>query len=462
MKYAGLLLIILFLNLFNGLAQFSSEAYKHSGLAVSVMDVSNGALIVSENSDMALVPASTLKLVTTATALEILGSDYTFTTKLAYKGLISGSTLHGNIIINGGGDPTLGSRYFNDDIYGFITSWVEAIKQKGMTTIQGDIVVDASFFYSEPLPTRWVWEDVGNYYGAGVYALSCFDNYYTLHFNAAKIGQLARISSFEPNIQDLEFDVEAYGSNNSSDSAYIFGGPNALHKIVRGSIPANRIDFAIKGAIPNPPLVAAQMLVKALHHNGILVKGDARVVYKKEVIDGMLCTTVSPTLEAIIKCVNFNSNNLFAEHLLRALDPKGDNPSAINKLKSYWSGQGINTSACFLFDGSGLSPSNGLSTRFICDVLSFMQTRSTNKDVFINSIPKAGKEGTVKNFMRNTNDAMLWIKSGSMDNARCYAGYIKKGERMFAFSVMVNKFTCSQKEAVDDIEDYLKSVLDKL
>src|SRR3989339_771459 len=158
--------------------QFLSDpAISNASVSFFVADAENGDVLLSYNPKTSLIPASTMKLVTSAAALELLGPEYTFKTNIGYTGSPSRSgRLDGNIVITGGGDPSLGSEYFNDHYREFIDSWVEAIKNAGIKKIRGRIVTDDSYYDFEPVPPRWLWEDMGTYYGAGVFGLSVFNN----------------------------------------------------------------------------------------------------------------------------------------------------------------------------------------------------------------------------------------------------------------------------------------------
>lgn len=159
------------------LALFPLLASAHNdGLILSlyVTDAETGKVVVNENGDMCLTPASITKLISTATALEILGPDFTFKTTLAYDGKITNGVLNGNIYIIGGGDPTLGSTYLKNTA--FLPKWTAEVKKLGIHTINGSIVADASIFERMPIPPGWLWEDLGNYYAAGTFGLSVYDN----------------------------------------------------------------------------------------------------------------------------------------------------------------------------------------------------------------------------------------------------------------------------------------------
>ena len=147
----------------------------HASVSLCVADAKTGDILIDYNSGISLTPASVMKVITSAAALELLGPDYTFKTTVGYTGSLNkrSGRLKGNIIILGGGDPALGSKYFADHYEGFIDNWVAEIKKLGIKRIKGRVITDDSYYDYLPVPAKWLWEDEGNYYGAGAYGIIC-------------------------------------------------------------------------------------------------------------------------------------------------------------------------------------------------------------------------------------------------------------------------------------------------
>src|ERR1019366_3057410 len=160
------------------------------------------------NSNISLVPASTLKIVTTSAALTLLGNDFKFETKLQYDGIFDTltGTINGNLYIVGGGDPTLESEYFKDEKDSLTTTdrWAELLKKKGIKKITGAVIGDASVFDDNVIPPQWIWADIGNYFGAGACGLTYHDNKYTLYFKSGATGSKAIIKKTMPFIDSLK------------------------------------------------------------------------------------------------------------------------------------------------------------------------------------------------------------------------------------------------------------------
>ncbi|MEM7013768.1 MAG: D-alanyl-D-alanine carboxypeptidase/D-alanyl-D-alanine-endopeptidase, partial [Verrucomicrobiota bacterium] len=154
------------------------------------------------NMDAALIPASTMKVVTTATALEILGADYRFQTELQFTGSIAADgALQGNVIVKGGGDPTLGS----SQIVNTFNRWQAALVEAGIKKIDGQIVGDESIFGTKPIPDSWQWNDMGNYYGAGACGLTFHQNQFFCRFQTGVVGAPAKLIGTDPRLPSIQF-----------------------------------------------------------------------------------------------------------------------------------------------------------------------------------------------------------------------------------------------------------------
>jgi len=197
-----------------------------ANIGISVKYADTGELIAEQNSQQAIVPASVTKLITTATALLTFGDGFRFTTSLQYDGELDNGILKGNLIIRGGGDPTLGSERFSDmRVDKILQAILNFLNQKSIHTIEGDIIGDDSVFEQSLAPATWNWGDLGNYYGAGACGLSIMENAYSIFFSSGAIqGDSTVITSTKPPIKELQMINEVRcGKKYSGDNAYIFG-----------------------------------------------------------------------------------------------------------------------------------------------------------------------------------------------------------------------------------------------
>jgi D-alanyl-D-alanine carboxypeptidase/D-alanyl-D-alanine-endopeptidase (penicillin-binding protein 4) len=250
---------------------------KHAVFGFYVKDMTTGTVVADYNSEMSMPPASTMKLVTTATAFQVLGRGYKFKTKIMYSGTFDSlsGTINGDIYIIGGGDPTLGSKYFNKDgtQRDFLTQWADTLYAMGIRNVTGKVVADASIYRYEGVPSGWVWGDMGNYYGAGPSGLTIFDNLLELHFKTGpNAGDSTELHCTVPYVPGITIKNFVKAADSKDDDAYVFGAPYSYDWFVRGSIPKNQEDFIVKASIPDPEFIAALELDYALSQRGIKVK----------------------------------------------------------------------------------------------------------------------------------------------------------------------------------------------
>jgi serine-type D-Ala-D-Ala carboxypeptidase/endopeptidase (penicillin-binding protein 4) len=447
-------------------AQLSkSKTLEHAEWSVYAEYANSGKEIVSYNSEKSMAPASGLKVFTTSAALNLLGEDYRFETKLYYEGIITDKgALEGNIYIVGGGDPTLGSNLVKGSLPldSLMQSWVNAISAKGIKEIQGAIVADALLFDGKRVPDFWNWMDIGNYYGAGTSALTINDNLYYLYFHPSEnVGDKAEVLLTEPVIPGLKFtNYMKTGTASSGDNGYIYAGPGQFDAVLRGTVPAGANEFSIKGSIPNPPLFAAQYLKQFLEKNNIKVNEDSKVLESPVKYDDnkLITVTLSPPLKDIVYITNKKSDNLYAEQLLKTIglkmDSTGSAEAGITAITTFLKTNNISTDGFHIYDGCGLSRSDMITTKSMVQLLAFMTKQKVFKS-FYSSLAVAGisdDPGYFKNFGKGTLLAgNARIKSGLITNVRSESGYVyDKAGRLIVFSMIANNYTGSSKD-VDEI-----------
>ncbi|MBN2663892.1 MAG: D-alanyl-D-alanine carboxypeptidase/D-alanyl-D-alanine-endopeptidase [Bacteroidales bacterium] len=440
----------------------------YGSIGFYAIDVNTGEVIAELNPDLGLKSASTMKVITSAAALEVLSPTYKFETQLQYDGYIdtATNTLHGNIYIKGGADPTLGSKYFTSTKYKqFLKEWVYVIKSYGIDTINGRIIADATIYTWDITPPTWSWEDMSNYFGAGACGLTIYDDLYTLYFNTSStIGGKTYITKVEPEIPGMTIDNTVTAANTTSDNSYIYGAPYTFHRYIRGELPLARTDFKVKGAMPDPALFAAMELHNTLVSEGIPVSDTPSTI---RILDDdkfntsnrqKIFSTFSPALSDIIYQLNMHSINLFAEHLLIhvGLTRTGvnDTKSASDAMESFWASKGMDIRGMSINDGSGLSYYNSVSAKQLVFVLNYMFNTSNYYQTFYNSLPVSGVSGTLKSVCVNTVAySKIHAKSGSIRKVRCYAGYTTSNSgREIAFAMMLNNFTCSDYNSKNKLE----------
>lgn len=452
---------------------------KGAAFSLVVKDVHSGKIVCSYNTDLQVSPASVMKTISTAAALELLGEDYRFPTSLEYDGVIENGVLKGNLYIKGSGDPTLGSSHFasdkntyTPDQNKFIPEWITAIKKAGIKKISGAVISDESVFDTEGISPKWSWEDMGNYYSAGSYGLSVFDNLYNLSLKTGAPGSRPEITGSDPDVSFIHFNNYMKAGAISSDNAYIIGAPFIADRSLYGMIPANRKNFVLKGDIPDPALFLAQYLTDNLRREGIITTGspscyriEAETGKWKENPRKAIVTTYSPTIKEIAKVTNYVSHNLFADAMIKTIGlqyiPKKDEvissfERGISIVNDHWKKKGLDISTCWMYDGSGLAPTDKVSAGFMGEFLTYMATESDVSESFTASLPLAGMDGSVRNFLKDTNlIGKARLKSGGISRVRSYAGYVTKDGKTYAVAVFANNYSCSMGEMTKALEKLL-------
>ena len=423
-----------------------------ASFSLVVKDVQEGRTVYSYDTDRLQSPASVLKTVATATALEILGEDYRYPTTLEYDGILENGTLEGNLYIKGSGDPSLGSSHFAPGQNKFLSTWIAALQKAGIKHITGSVISDESIFDTEGVSIKWLREDMGNYYAPGSYGISIFDNMYKLSLQTGAAGTRPVLKGTEPDIPFIRFKNYLKAAPVSSDSAYIIGAPLDDVRYLYGVLPANREAYVLKGDIPDPALYLARYLTDQLQQKGIRVDGSPSC-YRIEVEENRwkkgerkeIVTTYSPTLREIASICNHVSHNLYADALVKTVGlqykPRRNEMISsfgrgVQVVKEYWEKKGLDVFPLRMNDGSGLAPADKVSAGFMGELLVYMATESAVSDAFIASLPQAGIEGSVRNFLKGSKlQGKAHLKSGGITGVRSYAGYITKDGKTYAVAV---------------------------
>ena len=452
----------------------NSKCFNNASVSFYAYNLDDNKKIYSYNENLSLIPASVLKLVTTATALQVLKPFYRFETKLQYTGNIDSlGNLNGNLIIKGGGDPCLGSERFKKYYYNpfFIDEWIDTLKSLGIKSINGNLIIDDRIFDNN-IPTTWVWGDIGNYYGAGAFGINIFDNTYKLVLNSPDTANGAvRIKQIIPEIDSLKINNYLLSSKKNKDMAYIFGDPLTKNRLIQGTIPLKRDSFIVKGSIPNPPEFLGEFFKQNLKEKNLKLDGNIIVIDNKELLYNTdtltkktIFTTKSPYLKSIINLTNTHSINIYAQGIFKTLGLKiqkqSTNISAASYIKNFWAQKKINTSGMEIYDGCGLSRYNVITAKQLADILIYMNKKSKYYKYFYNSLPVAGRTGTLRRTFRNKflkNN--LRAKSGTITKVKNYAGYFKSlSGKNIAFVIMINNYTGGSKNISNKIQTLLTKV----
>jgi D-alanyl-D-alanine carboxypeptidase/D-alanyl-D-alanine-endopeptidase (penicillin-binding protein 4) len=447
--------------------------FQNAGISFSAVDCTTGEQLASLNPTLSLSPASTTKLFATATAIEVLGSEYTPKTRIYIDGIIQAdSVLSGNLWIRGGGDATLGSRYYNGDGLEdqFLQKWADTLLKLGIKKITGSVISDASEFGYQGAPDGWSWSDMGNYYGAGASGLSIYDNMLRYYFKTSTtIGSKTVLTGTFPTIPELNF-INYITAGGKGDNSYIFGAPYSLDRFGTGTLEKGINRFVVKGSLPDPELTFAAEFVRVLGTKGIqVVSGYANARKQpsqspaiRYATKQLIYTHHGKTVGSVAWWTNMKSVNLFAESLLCMVgygtNGIGTTDNSLDKLDAFWRDK-INTTGLFINDGSGLSRTNAISADHFCQLLKYMST-TKEFQTFYNTLPIAGISGTLSSVCKHQlGENRVHAKSGTMNRIKSYAGYVEStsGKRI-AFAIIVTNFSCSNDVALSKIEKILNTL----
>lgn len=313
---------------------------------------------------------------------------------------------------------------------------------------------------------------MGNYYAPGSYGISIFDNMYKLSLQTGAAGTRPVLKGTEPDIPFIRFKNYLKAAPVSSDSAYIIGAPLDDVRYLYGVLPANREAYVLKGDIPDPALYLACYLTDQLQQKGIRVDGSPSC-YRIEVEENRwkkgerkeIVTTYSPTLREIASVCNHVSHNLYADALVKTVGlqykPRRNEMISsfgrgVQVVKEYWEKKGLDVFPLRMNDGSGLAPADKVSAGFMGELLVYMATESAVSDAFIASLPQAGIEGSVRNFLKGSKlQGKARLKSGGITGVRSYAGYITKDGKTYAVAVFSNNYSCPMSRMTRALEKLL-------
>nr|WP_314490632.1 D-alanyl-D-alanine carboxypeptidase/D-alanyl-D-alanine-endopeptidase [uncultured Chryseobacterium sp.] len=418
-----------------------------SNLSLYVAD-ENGNLIYEYQGNKGLSTASTQKIFTAAAALETLGKNYTYKTTSAYSGTVYDGNLKGDLFITSNGDPTLGSwRYEGYKPENFTQKLIDAIKKSGISRISGDLIIDDSYFDHQTIPGGWPWDDLGNYYGAGVWGVNWRENQFDININGIDL------KSFSYPLVNVKWlnDLKAAGN---SDQSLIFTAPHSDVALINGSLPAGKTT-TVSGSVPNPPLQLGVEVREWLRDSGIEFSGKVLTVSQMR-LDGksilefpksnIILTYESPTLDKIVYWFLRKSVNMYGENLIKTLGKeKKGNPgfkSGVAYLKEFWKSKGIDSNMINFADGSGLSPQNYVSAKAEVQALIYAKKQPWFESYY-DGFP--------------TQDNGMKMKSGTMRDTKSYAGYhTSKDGKKYVYSAIINNYQGSGGSELQKILNVLK------
>jgi D-alanyl-D-alanine carboxypeptidase/D-alanyl-D-alanine-endopeptidase (penicillin-binding protein 4) len=435
-----------------------------------VVDAASGEILYERNAEKLFVPASNMKLLTTALALAKLGPDYRFRTTLETRGVVSADgMLSSDVVLVGRGDPNLSNRRFpfatKEEFDGaperVLAELADGVLARGIKAISGDVVGDDSYFPRERYPTGWEIDDMVWEYGAAISAIVVDDNTVRLTLTAGdKPGDRVR-SAVVPATPDfaMENRVTTTAPGAKSDLT-LTREPGSHAVVISGSMPAEAAPRTLVMAVEEPAIHAAALLKSLLEARGVTISGVARATHESVDLTeapNVLAEHQSVPLKDSVKLVNKISQNLHTEMYLRTAarqnGPWKTPDELANSPQSFYGQAGIVAGDVVQSDGSGLSRHDLVTPRSLVAILHYAQSEPWF-NFYYDSLPVAGVDGTLEDRMKNTAAAgRIHAKSGSLEHVRTRSGYAEtaSGKRLI-FSFMGNNQAGKNHEATDVLD----------
>jgi serine-type D-Ala-D-Ala carboxypeptidase/endopeptidase (penicillin-binding protein 4) len=441
-----------------------SSEFAYARWGICVISLANGAVVYQRDADKLFTPASNMKIYTTGVALDLLGGDYRWRTSVyANAEPDAGGQIHGDLILYGRGAPDLVANS-SDTTKGSLNGLADQLYQKGIRRIEGNVIGDDSYFRGDPFGDGWQWTDLQWYFGAEASALSINGNEVDVNIVPAEKGSetpTVRVSNAQANF--VVQNRMALADKEGRPTVGLHRGLSDNNLEVWGEFAPASKGFGARLSVHNPALWAARLFIEALKARGITVGGEAQsrnarapqtVRFDPSKALELAFLTSQP-LSEIVKKTNKESVNLNAELILRTLgrergemaagpEPsgreRGDDETGLAVLRVWLSRAAVPSAHIALHDGSGLSRLDLVTPETSARLLVAM-SKTASAGTFKESLPIAGRDGTLAGRLRNLSDR-VWAKTGSLTYDNSLSGYMvtAKGEPL-AFSIMCNDQT---------------------
>jgi D-alanyl-D-alanine carboxypeptidase/D-alanyl-D-alanine-endopeptidase (penicillin-binding protein 4) len=412
-----------------------------AAVGVCVRSLDRGDELYARNADLALTPASNQKLLVAAAALDRLGPDHRFTTRVLAIGSRRGSVLQGDLVLQGGGDPTLTTDG--------LSALAGAVVARGIRRITGRVRGDDSVFDRERLGIGWAWDDLGSEDGPPISGLTLNENGTIVRVQPGARPGLRPLVRLIPAAARLEIRNRARTAPAGERGSLEIGRPLGRDTvIVSGGVPLQSPPRDVLVTVEEPALYAAAVFTAVLRERGVRVAGPP-VLLGTPGAAVLLGEQRSPPLAEIVRRMDKPSDNLYAETLLKAIGvPEGGLLAGTGAggageavLRRFLARIGWPGPLPVVADGSGLSRFNLVSARCLTQLLAAMDHHPA-REPFFASLPIAGVDGTLRRRMLGTAAAgTVHAKTGSLTHVTALSGIVttRDGERL-AFSILTNNW----------------------
>lgn len=462
-------------------AHLAEPRFAGATWGVKVESLETGRILYENHAERLMSPASNSKLYTAALALDTLGGDYQIATPIYATAKPNRfGTIHGNLIIVGRGDPSWNARRLGTNFWDVFEPFVRVLTNAGVRRIKGDLVADATYFRGPPTGSSWTADDLQEYYGASISAISLEDNYCQVHVQpGASPGEPCNLTLLQPDTGLVLSNRTVTASSNGVEHVEWYRPLGGAVLYVSGQLPLADPGETLDVPVPDPAKWFAAGLKQALARHGVKVSGKARSLAWPQPSGWQTARTFklgevhSPPLREVVRSCLKVSQNLEVDLLLASLGemlrPASAPPwetseqSGLAALRRFLSAAGLPADEVHFDEGSGLSRNNLTTANATVALLQYMATNRCAED-FINSLPVAGRDGTLRHRMRNTPaEGNVRAKTGTLRWANSLSGYVTSaaGEHL-AFSVMLNRYVATPEHEARDQLDKIAVLLAEL
>ena len=426
---------------------------------IAVYDVEAEEMIYSRNPRQSFLPASNQKLITSATALDVLGSTHRYETVLHYDGSTEGAVMSGDLILEGSGDPTFGSTQVRGEDP--LQVWSDRLAEMGVERIEGRLIGDDNAFDDRPYPEGWtvnyITDQKGRYMGNSAGGLSYRDNVVPVTVRATSPGTAPRVVVQPSGVVSVDNRAETSARWRGS-TLRITRTFSTNELVLTGSV-ARSYDGSLAVPISDPTDFTLQSFVKRLNEAGI--ETDLEVVDIDDLDErpdrgSPLFVEYSRPLAEIAAVVNKESNNFYAEQVFRSYGWGGSARGAARRSEAFLQEAGINTQKVLIHDGSGLSRKDLVTPEAMVQLLAHMSTHQ-EREAFLASLPRGGENNTTLDY--RLADTRVQAKTGSLEFVRALSGYTERanGNRV-AFALFANNYTGPSYRISRTIDDIVRAV----
>jgi PBP4 family serine-type D-alanyl-D-alanine carboxypeptidase len=424
---------------------------QRSAIGVVIQKVGEKTPVFSVNPETPLTLASTTKLFTTAAALDRLGKDYTFKTRLFRDAEVGpDGVLPGHLVVVGGGDPALSGRLYDDDPLAVFRPWAEALASKGVKKVRDGLVLDVSFFDDVRVHPDWPPSQEQSWWQAPISALSYNDNVVLVRATGGVRPGAPALLGFYPAGPPLLSIIGRVLTTTGRGGSLGVRRPSGSHTVLAAGRVGSRGTWSADVTVPDPPLYLAAALTKVLGEAGVDVAGKPALQTVKLDVPPLqtgrtlVYTHETPIVPVIAVC-NKRSQSLYAEHILKTLGAEkrglGTWKNGVAEVKEFLKSKGLDPERYHLVDGSGRSPNNQTTAS---DYMAFLQTLATSWDKFDAFEPtlaiSGDREGSLRHRLLGPNTrGKVFAKTGYIQGVVSLCGYVHaKSGAVYAFTILIN------------------------